>query len=286
MEIVQKHEEEQKKVQITLSEDDGKSYKVKVHEKSYIPDSLFATDNDMEIPVLDKDMQAKYCEIPFVKYGEQKKTFDLKETGTLHFYADDWKFDCVFNKPENILSYHPANIVEPNFSLYNETPVAFGMQQIYKKRWIARAMQERGIRVFVDLNVAPKWYKLNMLGVPMGWSSFCTRGYSDRLQYLEFEYEMAKAWAGEEKLLFVIYNGGSTCREFAKQHGCIYINPMVKVKEKMAKLNNLKDSIMFVEEEEKAENVMARSLRSIEQWQVQNFTAQLPQNNESKALGE
>lgn len=85
MEIVQKHEEEQKKVQITLSEDDGKSYKVKVHEKSYIPDSLFATDNDMEIPVLDKDMQAKYCEIPFVKYGEQKKTFDLKETGTLHF---------------------------------------------------------------------------------------------------------------------------------------------------------------------------------------------------------
>lgn len=42
------------------------------------------------------------------------------------------------------------------------------MQAIYKKRFLARAMQEKGIGVFVDLNVAPKFYKLNLMGVPKG----------------------------------------------------------------------------------------------------------------------
>jgi len=40
-----------------------------------IPDVLFPTDNDAEIPVLDIDMQAERCNIPFVCYGEQKRTF-------------------------------------------------------------------------------------------------------------------------------------------------------------------------------------------------------------------
>ena len=91
--------------------------------------------------------------------------------GTLHFYTDDYRFQSVYDHPEKILQHNPANIVEPNFSLFNETPIAFGLQHIYKKRFLARACQEKGIRVFVDLNVAPKYYKVNFLGVPRGWSS-------------------------------------------------------------------------------------------------------------------
>jgi hypothetical protein len=120
----------------------------------YIPDSLFPTDNDFEVPSLRLDMQATTCQIPFVCFGEQKRTFKMNGTGTLHFYTDDYRFNAVYEHPEKILQQNPAQIVEPNFSLFNETPIAFGLQAIYKKRLVARQMQEEGIRVFVDLNVA------------------------------------------------------------------------------------------------------------------------------------
>ena len=138
---------------------------------TFVPDCIFPTDNDAEVPLLRLDMQPKFCDIPFLCFGEQKRTYDMNGCGTLHFYTDDYRFQSVYEHPEKILQHNPATIVEPNFSLFNEMPVAFGMQAIYKKRFIARAMQERGIRVFVDLNVAAKFYKLNMLGVPFGWSA-------------------------------------------------------------------------------------------------------------------
>ncbi len=171
----------------------------------FVPDCILQTDNDLEIPSLRLDMQPQFCDIPFVCFGEQKRTFQMNGNGTLHFYTDDYRFSAVYEHPEKILQHNPANIVEPNFSLFNETPIAFGMQAIYKKRFLGRAMQEKGIRVFVDLNVAPKFYKLNLLGVPLGYSSFCTRGYEDRLNQLEFELEMAKCVANGNELTFVVY---------------------------------------------------------------------------------
>lgn len=125
-----------------------------------IPDALYPSDNDFEIPTLRADMQCKQCEIPFLAFGEQKRTYDMNYSGTLHFYVDDYRFSVIYEHPSKILQHHPANIVEPNFSLFNEMPVSFALQAIYKKRWISRSMQDRGIRVLEvrklqDLILAP-----------------------------------------------------------------------------------------------------------------------------------
>lgn len=83
-----------------------------------IEDCLFPTDNDLEIPTLRLDMQPKVCNIPFVCWGEQKRTYDMCGQGTLHFYTDDYRFgNGIFEHPEKILKHNPANIVEPNYSL-------------------------------------------------------------------------------------------------------------------------------------------------------------------------
>ena len=214
-----------------------------------LPDQLFPTDNDLEIPTLDIDMQAKECQTPFLCFGEQRRTFNLNGAGSLHFYTDDYRFSAIYEHPEKILQHHPAVIVEPNFSLYNEMPVSFGLQAIYKKRWIARCMQGKGIDVFVDLNVAQKFYQLNMIGVPRGWRAFATRGYSDRLNNLAFEYSIAKDWANGKEPLFVIYGGGDTCRRFAQENNCIYINPVVTTKKKLAALQKIHEGIAFLDEE-------------------------------------
>lgn len=215
----------------------------------FVPDCLFHTDNDLEIPTLDLDKQPKFVDIPFVCFGEQKRTFQMNGQGTLHFYTDDYRFSSVYEHPEKILQHNPANIVEPNFSLFNETPIAFGLQAVYKKRFIARAMQAKGINVFVDLNVAPKFYKLNLIGVPVGYSSFCTRGYSDRLNQLEFEYEMARFVSNGNPITFVCYGGGESCKKWCKEHGAIYVTPVVAIKNKIKSFEALKKSIAFFGED-------------------------------------
>lgn len=208
-------------------------------------DASYPTDNELEVPVLRTDLQAHECTKPFAAWGEQKRTFDLCYAGCLHFYVDDYRFNSLYEHPEKILKAHPKSIVEPNFSLYADTPIAFGLQAIYRKRWIARCMQERGIRIFVDLNVNAKFYRLNMLGVPMGWSAFATRGYSDRLANLEFEYDIARSWAKENPLTFVIYGGGIECRHFAETHGCIYITPLATQKKKRKAYEAISKECMF-----------------------------------------
>jgi hypothetical protein len=228
-----------------------------------------------EIPTLRLDMQAQQCDIPFVCFGEQKRTFQMNGTGTLHFYTDDYRYTQVWEHPEQILHHNPANIVEINYSLFNEMPLAFAMQRIYKKRWLARAMQDKGIRIFVDLNVAQKFYKLNMLGVPHGWSSFCTRGYSDRTINLEFEYEMARLWAGDNPLLFVIYGGGIKCKQFALEHGCVYVSSTLSVKKRTRKaFDSIKSNIAFLGEEFDPTNLLPDALAKVKNEQIDDFRKQ------------
>jgi len=218
-------------------------------EDLVVEDSLFPTDNELEVPTLRLDMQAKAVSLPFVCFGEQKRTFQMNGAGTLHFYTDDYRYNQLWNHPEQILQHNPQNIVEPNYSLFNETPIAFGMQNIYKKRFIARAMQEKGIRVFLDINVAPKYYKLNLLGVPRGWSSYCTRGYSDRLNQLAFEVQMARHWAKGNPILFVVYGGGNEVKKYCMEEGLVYVTPVVTMKTKAKAFEKLKESIAFFGQE-------------------------------------
>ena len=167
-------------------------------------------------------------------------------TGTLCFYTDDYRFQSVYEHPEKIVAMQPANIVEPNFSLYDETPIAFGMQQIYKKRWIGRAMQMKGIRVFVDLCCSPKFYKLNLLGVPRGYKSFCTRGYSHQVEHLAYELEIARMVSNDaDDLLFVCYGGGEPCKSFCRENGLVYVTPVVEVRNKNVRNEKMKEAIAF-----------------------------------------
>lgn len=237
-------------------------------------DCLYPSDNDLEIPTLRMDMQPEVVDIPFVCYGEQARTYKMGHHGTLHFYTDDYRYGDIFQYPEKIAKHQPRNIVEPNFSLFCETPIAFGVQNIYKKRWLARAMQDKGIRIFVDLNVNSKFYAVNLLGVPFGWWSYCTRGYSDRLHYLEFEYEMAKQHAGPnaDKLLFVIYAGGDRCKAFARQHNCVYISPMIDIKnDRKRAIKKIDESVAFLGGEFDPTHILQQSTENIRALQLDDF---------------
>ena len=251
------------------------------YDDGWIPDQLFASGNDWEIPDLDESMQAQSVDIPFLAFGEQKRTLDLKGNGTVHFYVDDYRFAAVYEHPEKILQHHPRNIVEPNFSLFLDMAPAFGLQAVYKKRVVARMMQDRGIRVFVDLNVAQKFIKLNLIGVPKGWRSFCTRGYSDRLPGLELEYKIAEASASisGRKPLFVVYGGGAKCRDFCKEVGAVYITPNIVLKNKEKAFDQLiKDNVIAFTDEDYSLQALEEGRTAVRLGQAKDYRNNLIQN--------
>lgn len=212
-----------------------------------IPDSLLPTDNRFEIPVLRLEAQPEFVELPVLCYGEQSRSKDMHGQGILHFYTDDYRFRSIYEHPEKILRHNPGIIVEPNFSLFNETPLAFGLQSIYKKRWISRIMQDQGIPVFVDLNVANKWYELNLVGVPKGYGAFATRGYSERMAALEYEYELASRVADGNLRFFLVYGGGKDVRDWCMKHRCAYyITPTITIKNRIKAIEQMKANTVAV----------------------------------------
>lgn len=187
-----------------------------------VPDAIWSTDNELEIPMLDVNMQAKAVDLPFVGWGSISRKRRIR--GTWHFYTDDYRFEGLWKKPAEIVNTYCVNCVEPNFSVYNQMPFAVAVWGTYRKRWIARWWQSRGIKIFVDLNVAEKFAKLNLIGVPKGWNAYATRGYSARLDATEREYALACEHAGKENILFVVYGGGKAVQEYCRQRGWLWFD--------------------------------------------------------------
>jgi len=188
-------------------------------EDERVPDILFPSDNSEGIPVLDlSKMPETFPLPPFTALGERRGW--LTETGTLHFYIQDVRFFHLWQNPNLILGGSIRYFVEPNFSLYGEMPRAYAYFATYKKRWLARYWQDKGLLPFVDLNVNPRFADINLLGVPQGWRAFATRGYaSDKnggTQDLDLALKTALSF--HDNPLLVVYAGGKIAQEWCEQH--------------------------------------------------------------------
>lgn len=190
----------------------------------WVPDCLYPANNMYDIPTLLPDMQAKEVALPFIPYGAEART--AKGVATYHFYVDDYRFENVWNQPNSLIKDSLIAIVEPNLSLYDTTPISYGLHLIYKKRWLARYLQGKGVLVYADLNVSPKFAGYNILGLPDGWNAFFTRGYAQRVEYLESEYAIAQKVSGQQAPNFIVYAGGQLVKKWCAEHNVLYIEQM------------------------------------------------------------
>ena len=184
-------------------------------------DILFPSDNRYDIPCLRLDRQAGHLELPFVPYGTGRRN---KRVATLHFYVDDYRFNALWKNPAKIFDNNPAAAVECNYSLFDTTPLAFGLQFIYQKRWMSRYWQENGIRIYVDLNVSSKFFEYNRMGVPDGWNAFATRGALGGLELLKAKFNQARQISGLDSPNLIVYGGGKEVHEFCCQHSLLYVH--------------------------------------------------------------
>lgn len=188
---------------------------------NWTPDCLFPSNNIYDIPTLLIEQQPSELYLPFKPYGADSR--DKKVPGTYHFYVDDYRFEGIWDNPRNIVNSDCIAVVEPNLSLFDTTPLSYGLYLIYKKRWIARYFQSFDIKVFVDLNVSKKFVEYNKLGIPEGYNAFATRAYADRLESLESEIQTARQISGLDSPLFIVYGGGIKAKEISAKNNCIFV---------------------------------------------------------------
>lgn len=193
---------------------------------------ILPTDNEWGVPSLCMNMQAT-VRSPVLPWGSLARGTLM--SGTWVFFVDDYRFGAIWREPLHITRTGCTAAVEPNVTLYEQTPRAEVLWSTYRKRCVARRWQEAGVPVFVDLNVPHRHRELCMLGVPRGWRAFATRGYSLRPSDIDHEHAFATQWSGGEPLLLV-YGGGtnieSVCRSLP---GSVYVpDHMQHVRSKIA----------------------------------------------------
>lgn len=192
---------------------------------SMLNDCLYESNNIFDIPNLLIEKQAGKLLLPFAPWGADSRL--RKDVATYHFFVDDYRFEAIWKDPIKILTSGCKAIVEPNLSVYDTTPVAYGLQQIYKKRWISRYFQECGILVYADLNVSVKFKEYNKMGLPKGYNAFFTRGYNGRLEYLKQELEVAREISGLETPNLLVYGGGDETRQFCADNSLVYVEQFI-----------------------------------------------------------
>lgn len=198
--------------------------------RSMLKDVLYESDNIYEIPNLLLEMQAGKVELPLTPWGANSRL--RKDVATYHFYVDDYRFEALFKDPIKLLTSGCKAVVEPNCSCHDQTPIAYGISLIYKKRWLCRYLQECGIKVYADLNVSHKFIEYNKMGIPKGYNAFFTRGLDGWLESLKSDLQVAQEISGLERPNLVVYGGGDEIKEFCRQHGLVYIHDFINSKKK------------------------------------------------------
>lgn len=198
--------------------------------RSMLKDVLYPANNPFDIPTLLLDGQAGFLETPLSPWGANSRL--RKDVATYHFYVDDYRFEALFKDPVKLIMSGCKAIVEPNCSCHDQTPVAYGISLIYKKRWLARYLQECGVKVYADLNVSHKFIEYNKMGIPKGYNAFFTRGLDGWLESLKLDLQVAQEISGLDQPNLIVYGGGDEIQAFCQEHNLLYVTDFINAKKK------------------------------------------------------
>ena len=198
-------------------------------------DFLYPSDNYEGFATLDINRQGDSLDYP-LPWGSVRRNNDFSGR-TILFYVDDNRFNVMGNavmyghvywklweRPDKVWWSGAPSFIEVNFSTSNSQPFWVAASQIGKKRQLSKLFQDHGMRCWVDLNVAPRWEELNLVGVPRGWQSYATRIHmNDDVDYLHHQHELACAHAMSDNIKFVVYGHRKEVEALCMHEGWIYV---------------------------------------------------------------
>jgi hypothetical protein len=108
----------------------------------------FRSDNIWGIPKLAKT-HIELSDIKLMGFDRIGRTVSGNEDKVIHFFLDDYKFNCVYDNPEKSLKKLARfkAVLTPDFSLYMDMPLAIQMKNVFKSRWCGAYWQDYGFIV-------------------------------------------------------------------------------------------------------------------------------------------
>lgn len=102
--------------------------------------------------------------------------FDTVRTHTgqadgLHFYISDYKFNCIWENPKKYIGTLSRfkYVIQPDFSLYYDFPVALQIFNKYRNHWIYAYYCAHGVQMIPNISVSvPECWDWSFLGYPRG----------------------------------------------------------------------------------------------------------------------
>lgn len=200
-------------------------------------------------------MQGDFADYPLA-YGSVRRNGDYRGR-LIHFYVDDNRFNALGNailygdhfwklweRPDRVWQSGSPSFVECNFSTSNAQPRWRALEQIGKKRHLSRYWQEHGMRCWVDLNVAPRWWEENLLGVPLGWKAWATRVHrNDSLQSITDQAALAESHAGTDQIKFLVWGHRSEIEALCKRRGWLYVSEQATIWQKRDEAKAMRKAI-------------------------------------------
>lgn len=191
--------------------------------QSRVPEfmELKPSDNEWGIPTLRLEWQATEIIEPVIKWGTQARS--KIHQGMYHFYTDDYKFSGLVHDPDALISTQVKVVTEINASTHEDTPLALVLGELYLKRWMSAHWGSAGIKLFVDLNVEPRFDKWNLVGVPHGWRSYSIRSLENNEDHLIRANKLARKHAQTDDILFLVIGGRDRVAAFCKSNNWLHI---------------------------------------------------------------
>ena len=87
--------------------------------------------------------------IDFISFTNTKKDDIENKNKTVHFFTYDWKFEDVYENPEEefekLKQYYC--LLSPDFSIFTNMPRALQIESIFKNRWCGAYWQSKNLKV-------------------------------------------------------------------------------------------------------------------------------------------
>ncbi|MCL2109743.1 MAG: DUF4417 domain-containing protein [Oscillospiraceae bacterium] len=128
--------------------------------------ALFKEDNFYDFPTLISYKEEVKCE-KWVNFHASIKNPEKAEG--LHFYEHDYKFERIWNNPGKYISVFKRfkYIIQPDFSLYYNFPVALQIYNKFRNHWLACYYSVYGIEMIPNISLSCETnYSWSLLGYP------------------------------------------------------------------------------------------------------------------------
>lgn len=128
--------------------------------------TLYESSNQWGIPDLP---QATDVPRRLIAYNDRRRVEDPQPGDAVHFFLDDYRFETMWTKPQRGLSrvIRAGLALTPDFSLWQEMPLAMQLWQVYRSRWCGCWMNSHGVHVIPTVSWStPASFEFAFTGIP------------------------------------------------------------------------------------------------------------------------